>query len=253
MEDNGKKVIQISLNKFIILVILLIVVLGLGIGLYVNALKKSNTESEMQSMNEKENSVNEITKNEIENSANENNIDLNGNQVNNNNKTTVAIPNEKDAESNDNISVSNEEVKYPTSLGAIFSYTNSQINSSVANKTSDITYLGGPLKSNPYEISDDRKSITILDKKLNFEKEIYHACIYPIEQGGTDMWAILFRDGTVKYTTDYGETMKDGGNHIIDIFSIQYKRDTGDEIGSIIGSTILVVNEYGALTDLGIK
>ena len=69
MEDNEKKVIQISLNKFIILVILLIVVLGLGIGLYVNALKKSNTESEMQSMNEKENSVNEIKISSDENIA----------------------------------------------------------------------------------------------------------------------------------------------------------------------------------------
>lgn len=104
MEDNGKKVIQISLGKFIILIILLIVVLVLGIGLYVNALKKSNTDTEMQAMDKKENSVNEIAKNE-------NSIDVDGEQVISDNETTTATPNEKDTENNKNLTFTEKEIK----------------------------------------------------------------------------------------------------------------------------------------------
>lgn len=82
MEDNGKKVIQISLSQFIILIVLLIILICVGVGLYVSALRKSNTESEIQAISEKENSINEVS------SIEENNIVM---EEYNNNETTAII------------------------------------------------------------------------------------------------------------------------------------------------------------------
>lgn len=64
MEEKGKKVIQISLTQFIIIIVLLIIVIGLAIGLYVNLLKNSKTDSEMQALNENGIQVNEKLNNE---------------------------------------------------------------------------------------------------------------------------------------------------------------------------------------------
>lgn len=143
-----------------------------------------------------------------------------------------------------------DKTKYPTTLGAIFKYTNEQINSGVSNKSKSIKYLDEPVNSNAYKISDDRKSITISDKTLKFDTEIYHACVYTLGDGGTDIWAILLKNGNVKYTTDYGKTIKNGPNQIIDLFAMRYeKNEEGYTFG---GGTILAVNQYGTLYDLAV-
>ncbi len=103
MEDNGKKVIQISLSKFIILMVLLIIIMGLGIGLYVNSLLRNpNKEPEIQAFNEKENIVNEVANNE--------NV-VDNEQVNNNKEVVSTTSDEKNTEKNKNTEFSNEEVK----------------------------------------------------------------------------------------------------------------------------------------------
>ena len=217
MENNEKKVIKISFGIFLTILVLLIIVGFVVINLYANSIGKPNLISSIKNWGKEEKEISNI----IENI--------------------------------DNLNIQNkEEIKYPQTLGAIFDYSVDSINQLVSNKTSDIIYTGEPRKSNSYEISTNRKNITINEVTLSFETDIYHACVYPIEQGGTEMWVILLRDGTVKYTTDYGKTLKDGGSHMIDVFPITYKRVTNDELGFITGSTILVANEYGALVDLRI-
>lgn len=141
----------------------------------------------------------------------------------------------------------NDEVTYPNTMGAIFEYDIEDLNQSVNNKKKNQTYIK-IRNSNNYTISKDRKSIIIGDKTLKFDKEIYHACVFPLGQGSCDLWVILLRDGTVKYTKDYGETIINGGEHIIDVFPVEYEINTERKT---YGSTIIVVNEYGALIDLG--
>jgi len=146
-----------------------------------------------------------------------------------------------------------EEIKYPTTNGPIFKYNIEDLNENVSNKKDEITYLS-ILNSNAYEISKDRKSITIKNSSiesptLKFDKEIYHAYVVPYDQGQVDFWVILFRDGTIKYTKNYGETIKTGPSHIIDVFAVQYNREVG-EGRSMAGSTVIVANEFGGLIDL---
>ena len=104
MENNEKKVIQISLSQFIILIVLLIILICVGVGLYVSALKKSNTESEIQAINEQENIIENMLNNV-------NNVVANEEQVNSNKETTTDTPNEKSVENNKNLSFTESEIK----------------------------------------------------------------------------------------------------------------------------------------------
>ena len=232
MKDD-KKVIKISLGKAIAIFICLALVIFVGINVYANSIGKPNAISAIRALAEKDvENVNEVS----ENKNTELNVVVEKNEISEETKNTN-ITNKR-----------NEDVKYPTTLGAIFKYSDSQINSSVSNKTDDIKYVGEPINSNPYKISDDRKSITVNNNTIKFNTEIYHACFYPLGDGGLEMIAVLLKDGTVKYTTDYGKTIKDGPNDIIDIFAINYERKA-DEY-TFGGATILVANQYGALYDL---
>lgn len=147
----------------------------------------------------------------------------------------------------------NDEIKYPTTNGPIFEYEIDDLNENVSNKKQETNYVK-IMESNKYEISKDRKSITIKNDSLEnptlkFDKEIYHASLAPYGQGQLDIWVILFIDGTVKYTTNYGETIKDGPNHIVDLFSVEYSTVL-EEGRKMAGSTVIVVNEFGGLIDL---
>lgn len=151
-------------------------------------------------------------------------------------------------QSNQTTNNNNEEIKYPTSKGPIFNYNIDDLNENVSNKKTEIKYVTIS-ESNSYQISSDRRSISIGKTTLNFEKEIYHACSWPYDNGTGDFWVILFRDGTVKYSTDYWRTIKDGPNRIIDVFAVEYKRaiNNGE---TLAGGTVIVVNDYGTMIDL---
>ena len=152
---------------------------------------------------------------------------------------------------NESSQTNSNQKQYPNAQGAIFTYDINNINEVVSNKEESITYIGSILKSNPYKISEDRKSITIDGKTLKFETTIYHACVYPVGDGGAEMWTVLLDDGNVKYTTDRGVTIKDGGTHIVDVFPIEYEIKTGDKERPVLrGGTILIVNEFGGMKDL---
>ena len=219
-----------------VLVILLVVCLGVIVWQYVKlnsqSGKNNNFATEKENVESSNTNVTDTTKKE---------------ETEEKDKNTTQKENVVKNETENKQPENNVEVKYPNTMGAIFEYEMDDLNQNVSNKKENLKYV--KLRtSNAYEISKDRKSITIEDKTLIFDKEIYHACVFPLGQGTCDLWVILLRDGTVKYTKDYGDTIKNAGKHIIDIFPVEYEI-SGERITH--GSTIIMANEYGALIDIG--
>lgn len=220
MENNKKVVVYI----FILLVVLCLIA-GIWMYIYKNNMVMTDV------------------------SDNKDNMAIDNNYKSEENVNTVDKDDVKEDVNEYENNTTENEVKYPTTFGPIFKYDINNINKDVINKDKDVTYEE-VLSSNPYEISADRKSIKVGEFVINFDSEIYHACFFPIGQGGIDMVAVVLRGGQVKYTIDYGKTIKEGGNEMIDIFPVYYKMTVNNGDRKERGSTILVANQYGRLIDL---